>query len=270
MTDATPTFRRELITHHKTRPALRTFGAPGYMLRQVRAIVIHWTANKARGANAMANRNYFNNGSIGPDGKARAASAHYIIDDRTVVQCLPENEVGFHCGDKPYKVYRPAGLQLISDAPRLTPNYFTIGIEMCVNEGGNWALTTEHTVALTAELLLKYGLNPYKALLRHFDVTGKPCPQPFLDLHHWNNFRQQVVYRTQLLDQLSAPAVVNADELNVRSGPGITHPVLYAINRHERVLVYGEQDGWQQIGIGRWVRSIYLSPIPMPASFPTA
>lgn len=258
-------FKRLLITHKKTRPALR--GAGDYSLRQVRGIVIHWTANEARGADALANRNYFNNGSPGEKGP-QAASAHYIIDDRTIIQCLPETEVGFHCGDTHFNKgkYKPEGLHMKEGFPKLTPNYFTLGLEMCVNKGSNWDLTYQHTVGFTAELMLKY---PDAELLRHYDITGKPCPKPFLDFQKYIDFRLDVQQRYQMLEKISFPAVVvcdPADPLNVRSGPHPAHTLLYSLLRNERVLVYKIQDGWAQIGNDRWVNAKYLQPIqPAPA-----
>ncbi len=39
-----------------------------------KGLVIHWTANEKKGADAVANRNYFNKPTT-------EASAHYIVDD---------------------------------------------------------------------------------------------------------------------------------------------------------------------------------------------
>lgn len=255
-------FQRLLLAHPVTRPAL---GNPvRYALRALRAIVIHWTANTAKGANARRNRDYFNNGSIDPKGKPRPASAHFIVDDRTVIQCLPETEVGYHCGDKPLGKYKPAGLSLMSGYKGLTPNYFTLGIEMCVNADGNWDLTYENTVALTAELLLKYGLNEKNGLLRHFDVTGKKCPQPMIDEAAWAAFRLAVAMRLELLEEVAYPSVVDVpagDVLNVRSQAGSKGEVLYSLSPGERVLIYGGLTaGWANIGNNRWVNARYLKP----------
>jgi len=161
---------RKLLTHPVSRPSLRN--PVKYRISEVKAIVIHWTANTAPTATAINNRNYFNLGS-------RPASAHYIVDDHSVVQCLPETEVGYHCGDKPLGQYKPAGKALIKGT-KWTPNYFTLGVEMCVNEGSEWETILLETVSLTAVLILKYKLE-ISSLFRHFDITGKLCPRPLLD-----------------------------------------------------------------------------------------
>lgn len=250
------TFQRILLTHPITRPSL---GNPvRYALRAVRAIVIHWTANTAKGANARRNRDYFNNGSIDPKGKPRPASAHFIVDDGTVIQCLPTIEVGFHCGDKPLGRYKPDGLRLMVGYKGLTPNYFTLGIEMCVNTDGNWDLTYENTVALTAELLLCYGLSVEQGLLRHFDITGKACPQPIITQAAWDAFRVAVAMRLGVLDSVCRDIrQVEKVEVNVRSGPGTGYGVLYSLLPGERVCVYDTQGDWVQIGTGRWLNAIY-------------
>jgi len=68
-----------------------------------KGLVIHWTANERKGADAVANRNYFNKPTT-------EASAHYIVDDWQIVRCLPEIEMGYHVGAKSYKSgYRRSG-----------------------------------------------------------------------------------------------------------------------------------------------------------------
>jgi N-acetylmuramoyl-L-alanine amidase CwlA len=242
-----------LLTHPKSRPALRPNGS-AYYIREVKALVIHWTANTRRGADADANRNYFNLGS-------RAASAHYIVDDKQIVQCIPDHEVAFHCGDRPEGRYRPAGQKLISGSPafrRLTPNYFTIGIEMCVNSDGDFPVTYHHTVLLTAMLLKRHGLTP-EAVYRHFDITGKACPRPLITDQAWQIFSELVLIQFELLSQTPHKAI-KAAELNIRKGPGVSHPIAYTLRKGYMVPVFEEhQNGWVRIGAGEWCNSKFIS-----------
>ncbi|MEK3745852.1 N-acetylmuramoyl-L-alanine amidase [Brevibacillus sp. FSL K6-0770] len=154
-----------------------------------KGLVIHWTANEKKGADAVANRNYFNKPTT-------EASAHYIVDDRQIIRCLPETEMGYHVGAKSYKA---EALQKLS----AYPNDCTIGIEMCVNADGSFTKMYEQTVALTAELLKRYGWAVDK-LWRHYDITGKNCPAFFVDERTaqayfgknaqaaWESFKQDV------------------------------------------------------------------------------
>jgi len=141
-------------------------GRPGRKITP-KAVVIHWTANTNPGADAVANRNYFENHP------QNYVSAHYIVDDRQVVQCLPEDEMGYHVGAKKY---RPKALKHLSSYP----NNCTIGIEICVNSDADFSQTYRNAVALTADILHRYGWNA-EHLWRHYDITGKDCPRFFVN-----------------------------------------------------------------------------------------
>lgn len=55
-------------------------------------------------------------------------------------------------------------------------------------------------------------------------------------------------------------ATVNADTLNVRSGPAATFDKLAALARKQEVFVYERQDGWCKIGLEqRWVSEKFLT-----------
>lgn len=145
-----------LLTNKNARPGTKIIP---------RGLVIHWTANEGKGANAVANRNYFNKPTT-------EASAHYIVDDKQIVRCLPENEMAYHVGAKQYK---PEAVAKLSSYP----NNCTIGIEMCVNADGNFQETYRHTVDLAVDILKRYGWGVDR-LWRHFDITGKNCPAYFV------------------------------------------------------------------------------------------
>lgn len=130
-----------------------------------KGVVIHWTANEGKGANAVANRNYFNKPTT-------EASTQYIVDDTQIIRCLPENEMGYHVGAKTYK---PDALKQLSSYP----NNCTIGIEMCVNADGDFKAMYQNTLELAADILKRYGWG-VDHLWRHFDITGKNCPAYFV------------------------------------------------------------------------------------------
>lgn len=169
-----------LLTNTTSRPQTRI---------TPKGVVIHWTANERKGANAVANRNYFNNPTT-------EASAHYIVDDSQIIRCLPENEMGYHVGAK---IYKQEALTKLSSYP----NNCTIGIEMCVNADGSFPVTYLKTVELTASILKRYGWGK-EQLWRHYDITGKNCPAFFVDDAYarrftglvageaWDKFQQDV------------------------------------------------------------------------------
>jgi N-acetylmuramoyl-L-alanine amidase CwlA len=175
--------QEKFLSSSRNRPALRD--AQKYGLRALRGIVIHWTANTDQGAGALANRNYFNS-------TKNNASAHFIVENEIVIQCLQTNEVAWHVGDKVRSKNLPRRKELMQGLKgRHSPNYYTIGIEMCVNEGTDFGKTLKTTAALCRKLLQQHNLQ-IKDIYRHYDITGKDCPKMLLPIkigkkeYDWN------------------------------------------------------------------------------------
>lgn len=156
------------MAQYNFRQLLLTPGRGGRPGRKItpKALVIHWTANTNRGADAVANRNYFENH---PENKV---SAHYIVDDWQVVQCVPEDEMAYHVGAKSYTARALKELSAY-------PNDCTIGIETCVNSDADFSKTYANLVEFTASVLKRRGWDVDR-LWRHYDVTGKDCPRFFV------------------------------------------------------------------------------------------
>lgn len=158
---------------------LTNHNRPGKKIKKLKGIVIHWTANTDTGADAEANRNYFNTtGSY--------ASTHYIVDSKQIIRCIPDDEIGYHVGAARY-----TELANSIREGNASPNYYLLGIEMCVNKDGDWNKTYEATVGLTAYLLKKHALS-VDDVYRHYDITGKACPQIMLEEDSWNEFKSRV------------------------------------------------------------------------------
>lgn len=238
------TITKDLLTSTRNRPFLRDENT--YSIRKLKGVIAHWTANTDKGANAKANRNYFNNTN-------RYASAHYIIDDKTIIQCMPDNEVGYHVGANLYK----------SDGNRikegsLTPNYFVIGFEMCVNKDGDWNKTYRNSVDLAAHLLLKYDFTIHD-LYRHFDITGKDCPNMLLDENKWQVFKQAV--QQAMANHVEHPiafGTVTPKGLNIRKGPGTSFKILGQFKQGSTAYIYEEKSGWVRVGTDQWVSKNYI------------
>ncbi len=56
-------------------------------------------------------------------------------------------------------------------------------------------------------------------------------------------------------------AMVKADVLNVRSGPGSSFNIVGKLHREEKISVFETQDSWSRIGDDRWVKSDYIDEI---------
>lgn len=133
-------------------------------------IVVHYTAN--RGDTAKNNVDYFARTITG-------TSAHYFVDRNAVMQSVDEGDTAWHCG---------------SDHPRhpYCRNSNSIGIEMCDSVDGVPDDVKSLTVSLVQELMSRYGLDP-SHVLRHYDVTGKRCPAPWVDNPaEWMEFKKML------------------------------------------------------------------------------
>ncbi|MEC1242087.1 N-acetylmuramoyl-L-alanine amidase, partial [Bacillus paralicheniformis] len=152
---------------------------PGLKLAGVKGIVMHWTATP--GASALNERNYFNGTCIADK---RYASAHYFVDRKEVQHIIPENEVAYHAHDQ-NRCY----------VSFLKPNANTtaIGVEMCVEKNGKiHSETVQNAAELVADLCKRYGLSTDK-IVRHYDVTNKNCPAPWVrDSSQLAAFRKKV------------------------------------------------------------------------------
>lgn len=149
---------------------------------RIKYIVIHYVG--ATGG-AKANCQYYAGQYVG-------ASAHYYVDfDGSIWQSVEDKDVAWHCGAKSYK------------HPECR-NANSIGIELCVRNKGSKADTSKDwyfedatvagAVQLTKELMAKYGV-PASRVIRHHDVTGKICPNPYVynhTKHTWDAFKAQI------------------------------------------------------------------------------
>lgn len=148
--------------------------------RKIEYIVIHYVGAVST---AEANTKYFK--SIN-----RKASAHYFVDDNSVWQCVEDKDSAWHCG---------GGLQGFRGHAyyKKCLNSNSIGIEMCCYKNIKGKLdisdaTISNTIELTKELMKKYSVSEDK-VIRHFDVTGKNCPAPFVaDETKWNDFKSKL------------------------------------------------------------------------------
>jgi len=138
---------------------------PGYK-RDIRYIVVHETANYFVGADAKSHSEYLLSGRSG------TTSWHYTVDDHEIYHNIPDDEVAWHASDK---LTEKGG------------NSCGIGIELCVNEDGDFEQTLINGAKLTAYLLNAYGLN-ISAVTQHADYTEKNCPKIIRDTGRWQEF----------------------------------------------------------------------------------
>ena len=157
---------------------------PQHHIKEVLGIVMHWTANPK--ATAEQNRKYFESRKNGNDGYG---SAHYIIgQDGSVIQCIPTDEIAYHCGSsqkdpasgKIYTDYaRKKFKQYAEDCKTNSPNYCTIGIELCpIDQDGHFnEATINSAISLCAILCKRFNLKTDDITTHHAIVGWKDCPR---------------------------------------------------------------------------------------------
>ncbi len=140
---------------------------PGIPLRP-KGIVSHRTGDP--GATARQVRDYFNTRRPG-----RESSAHYVVDGREIVRCVPEDEVAYHAG------------------PRA--NGSTIGIELCEPLV---AEAYERYVWLHADVCRRHGFG-VEAIKPHsfYDPVNRPADPG--GLFPWEGFLADVAEQLDLL-----------------------------------------------------------------------
>lgn len=141
---------------------------------RIKYIVIHYVGDTG---GAKANCEYYAGGN-------RGASAHYYVGFKGEIwQSVEDKDIAWHCGGKKYPNTKGGTYHGICT------NANSIGIEMCVrNKGSNadtskdWYFeeaTVTAAIELTKELMNKYNI-PIDHVIRHYDVVGKICPNPYV------------------------------------------------------------------------------------------
>ena len=145
----------------------------------IKYIVMHYTAND--GDTDEGNAHYF-------QGAGRRASAHYFVDKDSVTQSVRDNDAAWHCGGDLESSHHPLR--------GICMNRNSLGVEMCSDiVGGKYVITAQtvdRTVELVRWLMDKYGID-VDHVVRHYDVTGKDCPEPWVrDESLWRKFKARL------------------------------------------------------------------------------
>lgn len=166
----TMTITNKFSTVHTTSKAARA----------IEYIVIHYTAGvTSKAGSAVNTADYFRTTST-------QVSADFTVDDTAVVQYNGDirNRYTWHCGGNKYAT---KGGSLYG----ICKNSNSIGIEICCNNSigpkngkmpdandASYSFTdadVANAVWLVRQLMAEYDI-PAERVIRHYDVTGKPCP----------------------------------------------------------------------------------------------
>lgn len=133
--------------------------------RAIDHIVEHYSGTLASARN---NATYF------ARNERQGASAHFFVDDisEEIYQSVAEGDTTWHAGD-------------------WDMNCRSIGIEI-ISAGENFSEAEIAKAAwLTQRLQEKYGI-PDTNVIRHYDVTGKRCPAPYIEAGRWSRLKARL------------------------------------------------------------------------------
>lgn len=135
-------------------------------------IVIHYTGTPTANGNA---EKFAKKAQV----RKQAVSTHYFVGDDGVFQIVEEYNAAWHVGGYKKENKLPAC------------NATSIGVDLVEHKKNtksgivkdcDWYFTEKVLVqgaSLVAALMKKYNI-PLDHVVRHFDVTGKACPRPFV------------------------------------------------------------------------------------------
>lgn len=212
--------------------ACNTANYGGLRAKKVKYIVVHYTAGN--GDTARDNGIYFQRNEVG-------ASAHWFVDETTALASVPEQFVAWHCGGAAY----------VHPECR---NSNSIGVELCSRRGkdGEYFFlpeTVDNAVMLIRELMEKYNVPPER-VIRHYDVTGKICPAPFVGagIEEWKEFKEEIsVKRYKYPEELPAWAQATIRKLVDKGylqgngvGLDLSHDMVRMLVILDRAGMFGE------------------------------
>ncbi len=145
-------------------------------------IVVHNTANDASAANEVAYMISNNN----------KVSFHYAVDDKQIVQGIPENRNAWHAGDGGSGKGNRKGLS----------------IEICYSKsGGNKFIEAEKLAAKFIAFKLKEKGWDISKVMKHQDFSKKYCPHRTLDMG-WQRFLNMVKTELDALNGSSSSSTL--------------------------------------------------------------
>lgn len=136
-------------------------------------ITVHETDNTSRGADANAHAR------LQASGNSRQASWHITVDDKQAIRSFADTAICWHAGAK---------------APRISGNPRSIGIEICVNAGGNYGHAVENAAEVVAQLMRVHNI-PISKVVQHNHWSGKNCPRQLRSIGwgvSWVDFKAKV------------------------------------------------------------------------------
>ena len=163
-----------------------------YTMKPTR-IVVHNTANDASAKNEIAYMKRNDN----------EVSFHYAVDDKEVVQGIPENRNSWNAGD----------------GGKGKGNREGISIEICYSKSGGdrFSKAEQNAVELIVDILKRYGWGIDK-VTKHQDYNGKYCPHRTLDMG-WARFIKMIEDKLNpVAKPVTTSAIKKGDLVSIKKG----------------------------------------------------
>ncbi|MCC9023038.1 N-acetylmuramoyl-L-alanine amidase [Bacillus nakamurai] len=202
-------FRNQYIDINKwTRPGIKNNG--------VKKLTVHYTANP--GATAANHYTFFGRtlpetNRTRPLSKQEFASAHIFVDRTDAICIIPLNEVAYHAND----VQQIVNGQPYRGVAALKPNanFLSVGVELCIEKNGTFHPdTVARAEQVCAELCKMFKLDPINDIVRHYDITHKICPAPWV-----SNSQGFTDFKARVKKRMAGTVVT----VPVVSNPAVTH-----------------------------------------------
>lgn len=217
---------------------------------QIKYLVYHYVGGVSTARN---NADYFYS-------TYRGASAHFFVDENEIWQVVEENDTAWSVGANSYKHWE-------------CRNSNSINIEMCCKKdrNGNWYIedaTIQNAIELGQYLIGKYGFDR-NHVLRHYDVTGKNCPEPMVrNPQLWTNLLDRLFGSSSGSSTPSQPGTstggylvtVTTAVLNVREQPTTNSSITTQVRKGEVYTIVAESGNWGKLKSGAgWICLDYTS-----------
>ncbi|WP_130068069.1 N-acetylmuramoyl-L-alanine amidase [Bacillus albus] len=176
-------------------------------------------------------------------------SFHIAVDDKEAIQGLPLERNAWACGDG-----NGAG------------NRKSISVEICYSlSGGERYYKAEDNAAIVVAQLMKQYNIPISKVRTHRSWNGKYCPHRMLAEGRWDSFIERVQQAYNGGGHSDEPTIVppsnnetgvayiEGNRINLRNGAGSGYGVIRQLNKGEAYQVWGQKDGWLNLGGEQWV-----------------
>lgn len=229
--------------------------------KRIKYIVIHYFGSLGT-AEAVAN--YFANAY-------RGASAHYNLDEGEIIyQSVEDEDIAWHCGTYG-TYYHPDCRNSNSLGIEVRPHKRSTKTMYATDQ--DWYFKPEivdRLVEFTKAKMKEHNV-PIERVIRHYDVTHKICPNPFVvnaaAQAEWEAFKKRLVAAPSTSTPSVKPASsfvvkVTATTLNIRKGPGTNYDVVGAIKDKGAYTIVETNGDWGKLKSGAgWIHLGYTNKI---------